>query len=105
MGARAPTKWTPGPWRVDGQWLMDADGATLGEILDPRAGPCAAESDANARLIAAAPELYEALKAVVAIADRRTVEFDAAHAALAKALGDDWENREVAAERAAQGDE
>lgn len=38
-----------------------------------------------ARLFAAAPELLEALKKVVAIADRDTVEFDEARAALAKA--------------------
>lgn len=36
---------------------------------------------------AAAPELLEALKGVVRIADRKTVEFDAAHAAIAKAEG------------------
>jgi hypothetical protein len=42
---------------------------------------------AESSLAAAAPDLYEALKAVVAIADRKTVEFDRAHAALAKASG------------------
>lgn len=39
-----------------------------------------------ARMAAAAPDLLEALKAVVAVADRNTVEFDKARAALAKAL-------------------
>jgi hypothetical protein len=43
--------------------------------------------EANARLIAAAPTLYEALTKVVAIADRKTVEFDKARAALALADG------------------
>ena len=42
---------------------------------------------ANAHLIAAAPELLEALQAVVRVADRQTDEFDIARAAIAKALG------------------
>ncbi len=44
-------------------------------------------ADANARLIAAAPDLLEALRAVVSVADRKTVEFDKAHAAIAKVGG------------------
>lgn len=40
---------------------------------------------ADARLIAAAPDLLAALKAVVSVADRATVEFDKARAAIAKA--------------------
>lgn len=46
------------------------------------------ESLANARLIAAAPELLEALLGVVAVADRATAEFDAARAAILKATGE-----------------
>lgn len=42
------------------------------------------EAAANARLISAAPELLEALKGVVRVADRATDEFDAARAAIAK---------------------
>ncbi len=45
------------------------------------------EIAANARLIAAAPELLAALKAVVSVADRATVQFDQARAAIAKAEG------------------
>jgi hypothetical protein len=45
------------------------------------------EIAANARLIAAAPELLEALRGVVRVADRATVEFDAARAAIARATG------------------
>ncbi len=36
-------------------------------------------------LLAAAPEMLEALRAVVRVADRATVEFDMARAAIAKA--------------------
>lgn len=42
---------------------------------------------ANAHLIAAAPELLEALQAVVRVADRQTDEFDMARSAIEKALG------------------
>ena len=45
-------------------------------------------SEGNARLILAAPELLEALQAVVRVADRATVEFDMARAAIAKATGE-----------------
>jgi len=38
-------------------------------------------------LIAAAPEMLEALRAVISVADRKTKEFDAARAAIAKAEG------------------
>jgi hypothetical protein len=46
------------------------------------------QETANANLIAAAPELLEALQAVVSVADRATVEFDMARAAIAKATGE-----------------
>jgi hypothetical protein len=43
------------------------------------------KSEKDARLIAAAPDLLEALIEVVAIADRQTDAFDRARAAIAKA--------------------
>ncbi len=43
--------------------------------------------EANARLIAAAPELLAALEEVVRISDRKHNAWDAAHAAIAKAKG------------------
>jgi hypothetical protein len=46
-----------------------------------------ARSHANAALIAAAPDLLEALKKVVALSDRKHDAWDAAHAAIAKAEG------------------
>jgi hypothetical protein len=45
------------------------------------------EHQANTRLVAAAPELLEALEGVLRVADRKTVEFDCARAAIAKARG------------------
>ena len=45
------------------------------------------ERKANAVLIAAAPDMLAALQGVLRVADRKTDEFDAAHAAIAKAFG------------------
>ncbi|MGY6030692.1 hypothetical protein [Phytobacter sp. AG2a] len=89
-------KGTPGPWvastsdRSIGPVSKDDD-QSYGMIIpvawvefDGKPG----HHQADANLIAAAPELLEALQAVVRVADRETVEFDMARAAIAKALGD-----------------
>jgi hypothetical protein len=94
-------KHTPGPWRLD-------DGSSPGtadlvasnyHFVDAGCGfhveghrdrgfsIAGVLSTADARLIAAAPELLAALQAVVLVADRKTAEFDLAHAAIAKATG------------------
>lgn len=79
-------KGTPGQWHVD----------KFGDVYSANGDFCIAgcrgvidvEADKNnAMLIAAAPELLEALQAVVRVADRATDEFDMARAAIAKALG------------------
>lgn len=84
------TKWTPGPWSNDriGEIAVSLgdDNIALvcfeGELNDEK------ECEANAHLIAAAPELYEALKEVVALSDRKQHAWDNARAALAKARGE-----------------
>lgn len=53
------------------------------------AGWCAAVKHPDMQLIEAAPDLLAALQAVVSVADRATVEFDMARAAIAKATGGD----------------
>jgi hypothetical protein len=53
---------TPGPWSIDdtsGQDLVWADGAIVAHAVHPKNWP------ADARLIAAAPDLLEALLAIV----------------------------------------
>lgn len=56
-------KWTPGPWRADwddnGQWYIEPLGIT-GHALRGDSGDCI--ESASAHLIAAAPDLYEALE-------------------------------------------
>lgn len=71
------------PWRRgvgnDAHKVFDDQGRIVAEGC----GFC----DGN--LIAAAPDLLEALVAVVAVADRKTDEFDRAKAAIAKANATD----------------
>ncbi len=84
---------TPGPW----VWLEPQKvlNSAHGKVIDHACyeGMWFAAYDeeinaANARLIAAAPELLEALQGVLRVADRATSEFDAARAAIAKATGE-----------------
>lgn len=56
---------TPGPWfesAEDGDKICDSNGYPVAEIDTPR---CESETNANARLIAAAPEMLAALKALL----------------------------------------
>lgn len=59
------TKWTPGPWSVNwartGAEIFAHDGKWLMTMERPPS-----QIHANAHLIAAAPELYEALEAMLA---------------------------------------
>ena len=83
-------KQTPAPWRWDSARVY-SDHPDISDNIVCLAPGEAFESHknwkANARLITAAPELLAALKGAVAVADRRTDEFDAARAAIAKAEG------------------
>lgn len=54
-------------------------GIALGDTVE--------EAQANGQLMSAAPDLLAALQGVLRVADRATDEFDAARAAIAKALG------------------
>lgn len=94
-------KHTPGPWEIDvdtrpvevctiyGVPPQGEDGQRFIYVRGAIGDWDATEETnlANAHLIAAAPELLEALKGVLRIADRKTDEFDAARAAIAKATG------------------
>lgn len=87
-------KHTPGPWsfytepQPNGCPVVGSNGlliCMLGHSV--RMADQKEIALANACLIAAAPELLEALQGVVRVADRSTMEFFAAHAAIAKAGG------------------
>lgn len=84
------TKHTQGPWEFrDGFILAKGEALpVIGVQVPTTVGPRRLEAIRNAKLIAAAPDLLHALRAVVRVADRKTVEFDAARAAIAKATGD-----------------
>lgn len=86
--AGAPTH-TPGPWEIAEQseshdmiQIETSDGYAVADVRNRNGFP---QNLANARLIAAAPDLLAALIGVVRVAGRATVEFDAARAAIAKA--------------------
>jgi hypothetical protein len=91
---------TPGPWIVDLEYRVDAEGNMDGaDQVCAETGHTVAfistgmredEHHANAHLIAAAPEMYGALKSFTqAVADGEGLApfYDAAHAAIAKAEG------------------
>lgn len=84
------SKHTPGPWKVAGPigaaiWITDE--SSNNQIAAVYGKSQTAGADANARLIAAAPELLEALKEVVVISDREHTAWIKARAAIAKAEG------------------
>ncbi len=99
-------KWTPGPWTAkwskyeEGNFIVQAgmpSNRVMAEFNGDGDGPDG-QSLADAHLIAAAPDMAEALKAAIAISDRnvgdggRTEEcqqvYDQCAAALAKARGE-----------------
>jgi hypothetical protein len=79
---------TPGPWRTDRPYdapsiyVIAGEGATLTRVASVRDA-----HKANARLIAAAPELLEALQGLV-LALPAGWSMQAARAAIAKATGE-----------------
>ena len=88
-------RFTPGPWEyhsgVGPTFVIEA--ATAGQFarVSRWTQGNRAEAEANARLIAAAPDLYEALQAFIDAGDGHddfTDEWPAARAALAKARGE-----------------
>jgi len=89
------THHTPGPWNVTGLYVREQDGGLVASINDLWHGQKTpkAEKNANARLIAAAPDLLAALEELLWSASRTSLEtdgdysnaFTAARAAIDKA--------------------
>ena len=89
------TQHTPGPWTRH-KWhsqedQISAKGGTIALVSHIHTLVPEAEADANARLIAAAPDLLAALEAIVKITDGSQPNYPAvlmvAQAAIAKATG------------------
>lgn len=87
-------KWTKGPWYVrteDDDWGCDTFVETMDDVLfDVRPAKGPSWQMANARLIAAAPDLYAALDGLLGLLDAGSLyepQAYAARAALAKARG------------------
>ena len=91
------TKWTPGPWAIAAGYktmlLVESRfGGTVCDIechCDVETGILPSEEEeGNANLIAAAPDLYNALSTLADAWERKSLPCDAARAALAKARGE-----------------
>lgn len=82
---------TPGPWEFDGSCII-TDEFCIAVIEDDGGYEAPSEQRApNGRLIAAAPELFEALKGMLTCEDSGSVAaLRAAQDALVKAAGKDW---------------
>jgi len=86
-------KHTPGPWHVASGSVYSETGATIAHMFrEPENTIRPVERDTNAALIAAAPDMYEALRMMVwryedteSMDDEDYPELAAARAALAKA--------------------
>ena len=83
-------KWTPGPWSVDGEFGVKSD-APHGYVANAGFGPDTKDGDrearANVHLIAAAPDLYEALAELITDAEVAINIPASAYAAMRRALG------------------
>ena len=91
---------TPGPWEVRGRWYIGKadDPSSLAEVKSCYTVPASneAEHEANARLIAAAPDLLETAEHLLSLLGARFRPEDIAvvrarkglRAAIAKAKGD-----------------
>lgn len=78
-------KHTPGPWYWDSEGLGSKYVLVFG-----KGHPFEMTSEANKRLIAAAPDLLEALQKLVGInGNRSEPEYVQARAAISKALGEE----------------
>ena len=82
------TRWTAGPWQVADGFKIVGQGRRIADTLID-SGTAVAEQQANANLIAAAPDLYEALELMLQRYGYETCEYvQKASTALTKARGE-----------------
>ena len=88
---------TPGPWTADGSWVFDSrDGIIVSPMLGYDGEPLdgvPARDEANARFIAAAPDMEKALQGIrgqyLYMSDEEfAADYPDVYAALAKARGE-----------------
>lgn len=87
VGAGGTAKHTPGPWWADAWYGINKEGNELATVRETFP---ADEGVANALLIAAAPDLLDALKALIRaghLLNSSSNEWNAVHAAIDKAEG------------------
>jgi len=94
------SKFTPGPWTTDGSEVMTEDYTThiATAWSDTGVGRCVSRSEAiaDARLIAAAPELLAALQELITLKDTKPHDYEqrkiqawrAAREAIENAIGE-----------------
>jgi len=93
---------TPGPWKIENGHIQQS-GIAYWQITDGADAICcnqfcyADNSDANARLIAAAPDLLEALKRLAVISDGIYVRMSDGEARL---MREAWEKADAAIAKA-----
>jgi hypothetical protein len=81
------TQHTPGPWQVSPHSNITSKSLVVAKV-EQMPGNYESEKQANARLIASAPDMFDALQAVCdAYGDRDTLLMAQVKAALAKAKG------------------
>lgn len=83
---------TPGPWKLNSSYTFFGNGTPVASMIASSLADLTAEEQANARLIAAAPDLLQALKDLLAVCDEelddaRTPEMRVARRIIAKAEG------------------
>lgn len=87
------TAWSAGPWYLDDEYWDDVRAGNDKLVANVYGRGNDDEAKANARLIAAAPELYEALKNLLALSrphfsdSTQILAFNLAESAIAKAEG------------------
>jgi hypothetical protein len=85
---------TPGPWlsernyRSTGSYVISSDGRQLASVNQRLAGLDQRDSEANARLMAASPDMLKALQSLCGENMPTRDDFESARAVIAKATGD-----------------
>jgi hypothetical protein len=85
---KTQTQHTPGPWKVSPYYNVTSKSLTVAKV-EQMPGNYESERMANAQLISACPDMFQALQAICdAFGDQDSLLIDQCKAALAKAKGE-----------------